>query len=94
MGLNTDGSPLTLVMSSQGTTGPSRPVGERSGVIGTTRSTARGTVASHTEGGGTRKVDAGGAGSAPSVMLVLARSLERESMSPAIPRASPGHGVP
>jgi hypothetical protein len=44
-----------------------------------------GTNASHAGGGGTRKVDIGAAGDAPGAMLVLAGSLERESMPPAIP---------
>jgi hypothetical protein len=42
-------------------------------------STAWGTGASHAEGGGTRKVDTGAVAGAPGEMMVLARSLKRES---------------
>jgi hypothetical protein len=94
MGLNTDGSPPTHVISCQGTTGSARPAGGRSGVAGTARSTAWGTGASHTRGGGSKKVDAGTIGDALGAILVLARSLERESMSLATLGASLGHEVP
>jgi hypothetical protein len=63
-------------------------------MAGTTRSTAWGTGTSHTRVGGSRKVGAGVAGSAPGAMLVLARSLERDSMPSAIPGALLGHEVP
>jgi hypothetical protein len=81
MGLNTDDSPPTLVTSLQGATDSSRPTGGRTGAAGTTRSTAWGTGVSHTEGGGARKVGASVTGGALGAMLVLARSLERESSS-------------
>jgi hypothetical protein len=62
-------------------------------MVGSTRSTAWGTGASHTGGGGPKKVDAGATGGATGAMLVLARSLERDSMPLVILGAPPGHGV-
>jgi hypothetical protein len=93
MGLNMDGFPPTLATSLQGATGSSRPTGGRTGVAGTARSTAWETGVSHTGGGGARKVGASVTGGAPSAMLALARSLEKESMPSAILGAPRGHEV-
>jgi hypothetical protein len=62
-------------------------------VAGNARSTVWGTGASHTGGGGTRKVDIGVVSGALGVMLVLARSLEKESTPSAILGASPYNAV-
>jgi hypothetical protein len=85
MGLNTDGSPSIPAMSLQGASGSSRPAGGKAGVADTTRSTMWGTGVSHIRGGGARDVDVGAANDAPSEMLTLAKSLERDSM-PSAPR--------
>jgi hypothetical protein len=63
-------------------------------VAGIAPSTAWGAHASHAGGGGTRKVDVGATDDAPGTMLMLARSLDRESAPLVIPGVSPGHGVP
>jgi hypothetical protein len=52
------------------------------------------TGVSHIGGGGARGVGVGASGGALGAMLVLARSLDMESMPSAIPGAPPGHAVP
>ena len=94
MGLNTDGSPPAPVMSLQGATGSSRPMGGRTGAARTARSMTWGTGVSHIGGTSARRVGVGATGGAPGAMLVLARSLERGSVPSAILGAPLGHGVP
>jgi hypothetical protein len=63
-------------------------------MAGIAPSMACGAGTSDARGGGTRSVDAGATVGAPGAMLMLARSLERESTPLAIARVSPGHRVP
>jgi hypothetical protein len=94
MGLNTDGSPPAPVMSLQGATGSSRPVGGRTDAARIARSMIWGTGVSHIGGTGARRVGVGATGGAPGAMLVLARSLKRGSVPSAILGAPLGHGMP
>jgi hypothetical protein len=63
-------------------------------MAGIAHSIVCGASTSHARGGGTRRVNAGAAGGASGAMLMLARSLERESMTSAILGVLLGHGVP